>query len=313
MAIPVYLFTGFLESGKTSLIKETLADPNFTDSEKTLLILCEEGVEEYSKEWLQKMNTQVITIENQDELTKKFFQNCEWQYEPDRIMIEFNGTWSVATLFNVQLPKEWILLQILATVNAQTFGSSMTNMRSIFYDQLAYCEVVIFNRCDDTCKKSFLRSNIKAINKGAQIIYEDIYGRINELKEDELPFDVKASDLNILDDDYGLWYMDALENPEKYEGKQVTFKGKVLRRDHDPADTYVIGRMAMVCCGDDTQLIGYLCKSEHADVMVDGDWLELTAKMSIIFDEDYGGNVPYLLEVSYKRIGSLKNDLVYFS
>lgn len=313
MAIPVYLFTGFLESGKTSLIKETLADPSFTDSEKTLLILCEEGVEEYSKEWLQKMNTQVITIENQDELTKKFFQNCEWQYEPDRIMIEFNGTWSVATLFNVQLPKEWILLQILATVNAQTFGSSMTNMRSIFYDQLAYCEVVIFNRCDDTCKKSFLRSNIKAINKGAQIIYEDIYGRINELKEDELPFDVKASDLNILDDDYGLWYMDALENPEKYEGKQVTFKGKVLRREHDPADTYVIGRMAMVCCGDDTQLIGYLCKSEHADVMVDGDWLELTAKMSIIFDEDYGGNVPYLLEVSYKRIGSLKNDLVYFS
>lgn len=313
MAIPVYIFTGFLESGKTTLIKETLADPNFTENEKTLLIVCEEGEVEYSQEWLNKMNTTLLTVENQTVLDKHFFQNCEWQYEPDRIMIEFNGTWSVANLLNVQLPKEWILLQILATVNAQTFASAMSNMRSIFFDQLAYCEMVIFNRCDDTCKKSFLRSNIKAINKGAQIIYEDIYGRINELKEDELPFDVKASHLMINEDDYGLWYMDALENPEKYRSKQVTFKGKILRRESDPEDTYVIGRMAMVCCSDDTQLIGYLCKSSHAEAMVDGDWLELTAKMSIIYDEDYGGDVPYLHEVSYQRVHGLKDDLVYFS
>ena len=44
--IPVYVFTGFLESGKTQFIKEIIADPGFTENERTALLLCEEGIEE---------------------------------------------------------------------------------------------------------------------------------------------------------------------------------------------------------------------------------------------------------------------------
>ena len=49
MEIPVYLFTGFLESGKTSFIRDLLNDPNFAEGERTLLFLCEEGEEELDK------------------------------------------------------------------------------------------------------------------------------------------------------------------------------------------------------------------------------------------------------------------------
>lgn len=46
--IPVYLFVGFLESGKTKFIQETFEDPNFDSGDKTLLLICEEGEEEYN-------------------------------------------------------------------------------------------------------------------------------------------------------------------------------------------------------------------------------------------------------------------------
>ena len=313
MAIPVYIFAGFLESGKSTLIKETLADPNFNDGEKTLLIVCEEGSIEYDSNELKEMNTDCIVVENESELTNEFFKQCDLKYACDRVMIEFNGTWKLSEFIAKEFPIDWLLLQVLTTVNAQTFATYMNNMRSIFYDHLSVCEVVIFNRCDETHRKSFLRSNIKAINKGAQIIYEDIDGRINELKDDELPFDVSAARLDIQPDDYGLWYMDALENPNKYEGKTVTFKGMIMRRENDPLNTYVIGRVAMVCCSDDTQLIGYMCQSSDAEGMLDGDWIELTAKMNTIYDDEYEGEVPLLKEISYQRIPPIKNDLVYFS
>ena len=45
--IPMYVFTGFLESGKTKFIQETLEDPRFNSGEKTLLLVLEEGEEEY--------------------------------------------------------------------------------------------------------------------------------------------------------------------------------------------------------------------------------------------------------------------------
>ena len=45
--VPVYLFTGFLEAGKTKMIQETLEDEGFNDGSHILLLVCEEGLEEY--------------------------------------------------------------------------------------------------------------------------------------------------------------------------------------------------------------------------------------------------------------------------
>lgn len=313
MAVPVYLFTGFLESGKTTLIKNTLLDEGFNDGEKTLLIRCEEGVEEYEEKMLKDTHTILVNVESASYLCADLLVEFDRRYEPDRVMIEYNGMWSVNDLLDMEMPLDWLLVQILTTIDATTFTTYMSNMRSIMYDQLFASEVVIFNRCEPEMKKSFLRSNIKAINKSAQLIYEMSDGSINDLKDDELPFDVNASFIDLEDDDYGLWYMDALENPGKYRGKTIRFKGKVMRRPSDDEDIYVIGRLAMVCCADDMQLIGLMVKSNHAQQMVDGDWLILTASVEVVYDDEYGGNVPFLIEDSYERCRPMKDEIVSFS
>lgn len=313
MAVPVYLFTGFLESGKTTLIKNTLLDEGFNDGEKTLLIRCEEGVEEYEEKMLKDTHTILVNVESASNLCADLLVEFDRRYEPDRVMIEYNGMWSVNDLLDMEMPLDWLLVQILTTIDATTFTTYMSNMRSIMYDQIFASEVVIFNRCEPEMKKSFLRSNIKAINKSAQLIYEMSDGSINDLKDDELPFDVNASFIDLEDDDYGLWYMDALENPGKYRGKTIRFKGKVMRRPSDDEDIYVIGRLAMVCCADDMQLIGLMVKSNHAQQMVDGDWLILTASVEVVYDDEYGGNVPFLIEDSYERCRPMKDEIVSFS
>lgn len=313
MAVPVYLFTGFLESGKTTLITNTLLDEGFNDGEKTLLIRCEEGIEEYDEKMLIQTNTILVSVENVKDLCADLLVEFDRRYEPDRVMIEYNGMWSVNDLLDMEMPLDWLLVQILTTIDAETFTTYMSNMRSLMYDQIFASEVVIFNRCEPEMKKSFLRSNIKAINKSAQLIYEMSDGSINDLKDDELPFDVNASFIDLEDDDYGLWYMDALENPGKYRGKTIRFTGKVMRRPSDDEDIYVIGRLAMVCCAEDMQLIGLMVKSNHAEQMVDGDWLKLTAKIEVVYDDEYGGNVPFLIEDSYERCRPMKDEIVSFS
>ena len=65
MEVPVYLITGFLESGKTTFLQGVLGDPDFSQGERTLLIVCEEGIEEYDKKILSSANANatMVTVE----------------------------------------------------------------------------------------------------------------------------------------------------------------------------------------------------------------------------------------------------------
>ncbi len=313
MAIPVYIFLGFLESGKSTLIHTTLLDEGFNEGEKTLLLVCEEGIEEYDSAFLKKTHTDVVYFENIDEISADVLRELDKTYTPDRIMVEYNGTWNIDDFLNIELPLDWLVVQILSIIDASTFTSYINNMRSFMFNVINPADVIVFNRCSEDTKKAYLRTNVKSINKQAQIIYELTDGTISPMSDDEMPFDLSANVIEISDDDYGLWYMDALDNAKKYRDKTVVIRGKVMRRDIDPEDIYIIGREAMVCCAEDVQLIGYMVQSENADAMVDGDWLELTAQMKVVYDPEYQGDVPLLQEVSYKRIPPLKEEYVYFS
>lgn len=313
MAIPVYIFLGFLESGKSTLIHTTLLDEGFNEGEKTLLLVCEEGIEEYDSAFLKKTHTDVVYFENIEEISADVLRELDKTYTPDRIMVEYNGTWNIDDFLNIELPLDWLVVQILSTIDASTFTSYINNMRSFMFNVINPADVIVFNRCSEDTKKAYLRTNVKSINKQAQIIYELTDGTISPMSDDEMPFDLSANVIEISDDDYGLWYMDALDNAKKYRDKTVVIRGKVMRRDIDPEDIYIIGREAMVCCAEDVQLIGYMVQSENADAMVDGDWLELTAQMKVVYDPEYQGDVPLLQEVSYKRIPPLKEEYVYFS
>ena len=181
---------------------------------------------EYDDAFLAKTNTTLVVVEKEEDLSYAFLKKCDAMIEPDRVMIEFNGTWSLANFMEIEQPFDWVLVQILSTVDASTFQLYINNMRSMIYDQLLHSEVIIFNRCSADTKKMYLRNNIKAINKGAQLIYETVDGAIVELGDEDLPFDLQADTIVINDDDYGLWYMDALEHPRKYEGKTVQLRGR---------------------------------------------------------------------------------------
>ena len=314
MTVPVYLFTGFLESGKTTLIKETLLDTGFNTGERTLLLACEEGMEDYDDDFLTKTNTALVTVDNEAAMSYEFLKKCDSLIEPDRVMIEFNGTWNLNSYMEVEYPFDWLLVQILSTVDASTFEVYLNNMRSLIYDQLLHSETIIFNRCDETTKKLYLRNNIKAINKGAQLIYETRDGQIVELGDDEMPFDLHADVIRIADCYYGLWYMDALEQPRKYEGKSVELKGKVIATHVDGIpNAFVFGRYAMVCCADDTSLIGLLCHYEHASNLIPKDWVSITAQIAVEFDEEYQGDVPVLYVKQLTEVLPLDDELVYFN
>ena len=314
MTVPVYLFTGFLESGKTTLIKETLLDTGFNTGERTLLLACEEGMEDYDDDFLTKTNTALVTVDNEAAMSYEFLKKCDSLIEPDRVMIEFNGTWNLNSFMDVEYPFDWLLVQILSTVDASTFEVYLNNMRSLIYDQLLHSETIIFNRCDETTKKLYLRNNIKAINKGAQLIYETRDGQIVELGDDEMPFDLHADVIRIADGDYGLGYMDALEHPRKYEGKSVELKGKVIATHVDGIpNAFVFGRYAMVCCADDTSLIGLLCHYEHASNLIPKDWVSITAQIAVEFDEEYQGDVPVLYVKQLTEVLPLDDELVYFN
>lgn len=314
MTVPVYLFTGFLESGKSTLVKETLLDPGFTGDEKTLLLVCEEGMEEFDDAFLKQTNTSIVIVEKEEDLTYAFLKKCDSLIEPDRVMIEFNGTWNLNNFLDVEYPFDWLLVQILSTVDASTFEMYLNNMRSMIYEQLVHSETIIFNRCDEMTKKLYLRNNIKAINKGAQIIYETREGEIVSLGDDELPFDLNADVMKIEDGDYGLWYMDSLEHPRKYEGKCIQLKGKVISTVVDGVpNAFVFGRYAMVCCADDTSLIGLLAHYKHAEELLLKEWVVVTAQIEVEYDEEYQGEVPILYVKEIQSAEPLEDELVYFT
>lgn len=314
MAVPVYIFTGFLESGKTTVIEQTLADPSFTDQEKTLILCCEEGLEEYHPKNLKNWNADVFYVENAQDLTYELFIELNKKYKPDRVMVEFNGTWDLSEFMDIEMPIGWLTVQIISTVDASTFELYAQNMKQMIFNQLQHSELIIFNRCDEKTNKRFIRNNVKAINKGAQIIYESIDGSVTDkLGDDELPFDWKVDHLVIQDDDFGLWYMDALEHPERYKDKDITIKGIAINAVQGDENAIVLGRYAMVCCAEDLSLCGVLVRDIDRKSFHEKDWVEVSGVCNVYFDNQYNQNFIVVRSKSYKTVDPLKDPYVYFS
>ncbi len=310
--IPVYLFTGFMDSGKTTLIKETLLENGFAEQGKSLIICCEDGDVEYSEEELKKINTQVAYVESEEDFTAEKMQELQNSYLPDQIFIEYNGTWGMDKILEMNMPKGWVIVQTLATADATTFDMYLSNMRAMIMEQLFAADVVIFNRCDDNTDRGKYRRNVKALNRKAQIVYERADGTIDDRPE-ELPFDISGDEIEITDADYAIWYMDALDNPKKYEGKKVTFLALVYNPDKLKKGIFVPGRFAMTCCVEDVTFIGFKCKYPDEDKIPHKSWIKITAEVRVEFAREYKGKGPVLYPVSIEKAEKPDDELVYFS
>lgn len=293
--VPVYLITGFLDSGKTTFLKDTLQDSEFLDGEeKTVLILCEEGEEEYDMDILKEKNVTVLTVEEEEDLNPRFLMDIKKNYKPEKVMIEFNGTWSTSKLLETGFPGGWELAQTITTVDATTFEAYMSNMRQMMMEQIGPTELVIFNRCTAETKKNSFRKAVKTFNRRAQVVYEALDGEDGVEDEIELPYNMDAPVIEIEDDDYGIFYLDALDDPKKYEGKKVQFTAMVYRGKELPKGTFVPGRFAMTCCADDITFIGFLCKGEQANYFKMREWVKVTANIKCEYYKEYEGVGPVL-------------------
>ena len=315
MPAPVYLFTGFLDSGKTTLIKDTLNDPNFMEGAERTLILCfEQGVTEYEPAFLESHNAYIEYLDGADELNNQKIQELDTVYHPSQVFIEWNGTEAVSEQILSHMPGFWPLVQILTTVDATTFELYINAMRQMLFEQLRYSDTVIVNRCTEDTNGRSLRGNIKAINRSAQIFYEGSFGEQVTLKSGVLPFDINADVIDIKDDDYGLWYMDAVDNPDKYENKKIILRGMYAENIPGYKQTFVLGRRAMVCCAQDTSLCGITVTGVKIWQMKIGDWVEVEGTLRTVPVDDNGTKTVVLYASRVQRYKTPPADeYVYFS
>lgn len=310
--IPVYLFTGFMDSGKTSLVMETLFENEFGDGAKGVIIMCEDGEKEYDEAKLATVNFKLTEVDTEEEFTTERLEQINSEFSPEQVFIEYNGTWEISKLLEVTLPKGWVVVQSLATVDSTTFDLYMNNMRQMMQEQVFSSDVVIFNRTDDNTDRGRLRRMIKTINRRAQIVYERKDGTIDERPE-ELPFDINQDVIELSDSDYAIWYMDAMENYKKYEKKKIKFRALVYNPPNLKKGIFVPGRFAMTCCIEDVTFIGFKCKYDKEEELQHKAWIDITAEIHVEFAREYKGKGPVLYPVSIEPADKPEDELVYFS
>ncbi len=310
--IPVYLFTGFMDSGKTTLVQETLYENNFSDGTKGLIIMCEDGDEEYDEAKLATVNFHLATIEREEDFTKETLESLQKQYRPEQVFIEYNGTWGIEKIVDGDLPEGWTIVQTLTTVDSTTFDLYLNNMRAMMQDQVFSSDVVIFNRTDDATDRGHLRRSIKNINRRAQVVYERKDGTIDERPE-ELPFDLNADVIELSDADYAIWYMDAMENYKKYDRKKVSFLALVYNPEKMKRGYFVPGRFVMTCCVEDVTFVGFKCKYCRSEELAHRSWIHITAEVRVEFAREYKGKGPVLYPIEITPAEKPEDELVYFS
>lgn len=312
MKIPVFVVHGFLEGGKTRFALETLADEYFSDGERNLVLACEEGIEEYEEEILKQANATLVMLEDKTEFNETFLAECQKKYKPTQIVLEYNCMWGMDFLRDMYMPKGWFVAQVITVVDASTFDVYLKNMKSIFMEMAKDSDLIIFNRSSDETPAAVYKRNMRAVNPKAQVVFEREDGTMLKFEE-ELPFDLDAEVIEIADTDYGIWYIDAMDHPERYDGKTLRFKGMAYTGKHLPEGYFVPGRMAMTCCADDTAFIGFLCRSSYVDRLKQRQWLTVTAKAHTEKRPEYNGEEGIVLHsTNIKKAEKPEEELVYF-
>jgi len=277
--VPLFLINGFLESGKTSLIKEIVENNTEYQNDTTVIIACEQGEIEYDEEWCKKYGVHVEYIESQEEFTENYMKNLDKRYMADRYVIEFNSFFDID---KQDFPRYMVIYQQITLIDASTFKVMFNNMKNVFSTMIKYSSLVVFNRCDGVTELGQFRRQIRGMNQQAQIAFEQANGSLTTMLEEDLPYDLSKSEIAFEEDVYPVWYTEVFDNYEKYFNK--TFKFKTFVRDITD-ETIVIGRNVMVCCANDVQFLGYELKNDcNAKVKV-GDCIYLECTVSREFSK----------------------------
>ncbi len=292
---PVYLFLGFLESGKTKFIQETFEDPRFSSGEKTLLLVCEEGIEEYETiRFSGAENVLLEVIDAPSQLNEAYLTKLQAECGAERVVVEYNGMWAVEDFF-AAMPEGWTINQVMTFFEAKTFLNYNANMRQLVFNKIQNAQLVVFNRFGEGMDKMAFHKVVRGVSRRTDIVYERADGKADfDDIEDPLPFDIDAPIVEIEDKDYAFFYRDLTENLEAYIGKTVRFKGLVARDKRLEARDLVVGRHVMTCCADDIQYCGLACTLPYEMELETRDWISVTAKVEFKKHRIYKGKGPVL-------------------
>lgn len=299
--IPVYFFTGFLEAGKTRFIRETINDPEFNEGERMLLLLCEEGEEQYDLQAKSMENVVVQRVSQLEEINCDVLEGWCLQYDIECVLVEYNGMWNVADFYQI-MPANWLLYQRITFVDTKTFEPYNKMFRNLMVDKINGTEMVVFNRCGSDIDKMELHKAIRAISRKIQIVYENMDGQSEfDDIEDPLPFDVESQVIEVRFEDYALFYRDIVEETNKYNGKMVILEGNALPNGK-ASDCFGFGRKVMTCCVEDIQFAGFIAEN-HTDTLIDlPGWYRMMAKIKIKKHPAYRKAGPVLEVVKIESI-----------
>ena len=281
MDIPVYLIAGFLDSGKTGFINGILRD-GFAEEDRTLLICCEEGELEYDPRVLGNVFT--YTVDEQSQLTPELFKKLEKQYRPKQVIIEYNGMWMIEPLYRDGLPANWILYQIMCLVDARSFEMYVKNMGQLMMEKISNADIYLEN--EDGTSEEYVTPEMS-------------------------PFDLSDGHLDVPDDDYGVWYVDMMDNPDRYDGVTVRYKA-VMCHSKKFKGVHCPGRFAMVCCENDMQFLALVAKGEGLERFKNRQWVEITATVKKEANDAYQGEGPVLYVTAIAPCEKPKEEVVSF-
>ena len=309
MDIPVYLIAGFLDAGKTTFINGILRD-GFAAEDRTLLLCCEEGELSYDPKVLGNVFT--YTVEDEDDLTPALLKKLEKQYLPKQVIVEYNGMWSMETLYREVLPANWILYQIMCLVDARTFEMYVKNMGQLMMEKITNADLLIFGHCNDQLRAQLRSRNLRMVNRRADIYLENEDGSSEEYVTPEMsPFDLSSGELVVPDEDYGVWYVDIMDNPGRYEDIEVTFKA-IMCHSKKFKGVHCPGHFAMVCCENDMQFLALVAKGEGLEKFKNRQWVEITATVKKEANDAYQGEGLVLYVTAIAPCEKPKEEVVSF-
>ena len=309
---PVFLINGFLDGGKTSFINFTISEEYFHIDENTLLLVCEEGEVSYDEKILKKEHIIKYQVGSESELTKEYLEKLTKETKADRVVIEYNGMWDPAKL---RFPDDWILYQQITVFDGTMLDMYLNNMKAMMGPMLRYTELVIINRCDGVSEETlqgWKRQLRPMLMQGADIVMENKYGEIplDTIAED-LPFDVSGDNVVIEPENFGIWFFDARDYPERYRGKTVEFSACVMKDKSFKPGEFVPGRMAMTCCAADMTFIGFVAYYENIRKFKDGTFVHLKAAFDMMEREEYEGEGPYLRVTEIEACEEIKDPVTF--
>ena len=308
--VPVYMITGFIESGKTTLGLTVLANDRFTNGGKVLILCCEEGETEWDEEKLKQYKGELVMLDSAEELNSERLARLDKELEPTCVILEYNTMWGFDRLDEISLPRLWDWAQIVTTADATTFDNYMTNMRKILTDPMKFADMIYVNRCAENFNKASWRKQLRAMNNGATILFENLDGTVDDgITDEDLPYDMKADVIAISEEQFGLFYVDSMDHPERYDGKKIRIVGQAWKRREFPKGFYYFARKAMTCCSNDIAPCGWVCKGTRTPD--NKTYFTLTATCRRVEGPD-GEKALMLEEITTERAKSPREELVNF-